>query len=511
MAINNSIVNRVKELSGSSNTSMIQDYISMGCKYVVATVPKNKLFGFTTDVSWADVSTSVSSWASNTGYMQATVGSSAQFSVGDHAVVSGSTSADGVYIVIAIADSTHLTIDKDYVAQAAAGDSIFKLRDFDSDSIVSVRRNGYSASKVMSDVKNFVLDSNSLRKATNLYPAYYIEGKSVVIAPLCTQDVGRVQYIDAPESTGSETTIMGDYDNIIVWYAASLDCGAQSIDSILTWDDIAAPVLPSTPDFGNNLDITTSPPVAPVIDDITISLPASVPTFTTPVLSIATFSETFPTYTPAVMGGLDYSGVDTSLADEDIELVASKVNKINVQINEFSNLQRDKVQIFSSEQADYQRKFQDFQHEVSNNFKEWTQQVTIQQQKFNEENVEYQASLQAATNDANKAGEKQSKLLQSFGQEISIFQHKTANQVKEFESRISKLNAEWAVDIAKFQADVQKYTAEVATQNNKISSSARDAASYAALSGKYYGWAQSELQSLVGGQQQPAAAAGGGQ
>ena len=484
---------QVQDITGSSN-SKVNDYLNRGANFVSASLPRHLLWSFTEETSFASSKVTIASWASDSGNAQLT-SSSHGFAVTDRVLISGSTSNDGIYIPVSVATHT-ITLPIAHSTQASAG-SAFKLTKFDTNNIHSVRRNQYPAERVPEEERGLVLDTSSLTYPSNNYPKYIVEADSVIPVPFpAGKDEGKVIHLTSPDY---ETTAFsyGEYDHIIVKYASALDFTARASSTAPSWTDISVPVVPSVPDLGSDLSISSVAPVVPFISDVSVTLPTNTPNYISPVLSSATFSKTFPSFVAPVIGGLDYSSVDTSLSEEDPELVGSKLGKINAQISEFTSKMRSNLEEFQSSQADYNQEFAEYQFEVTNNFKEWAQNYTIAQQKFNEDNTVYQAELQKAVKDADLDLNTKGQELQKFQNEMNLYTQNINNEIKEHTERIAKAREQWAQDVAKYQAELNKYSGEVQHNVQKVTNDSRNAQQYTSSATTYFGLAMNAIKSVL--------------
>mgnify|MGYP003647763718 CR=1 FL=1 len=487
------LLQQVQDITGSSNAK-VDDYLNRGANFVSASLPRHLLWAFTEETSFASSRATIASWASNGGDSQLTSNGHG-FELTDRILISGSSSNDGIYIPTSKATNT-ITIPKAYVAQAVPG-YVFKLTKFDTNGIHSVRRNQYPAERASEEDRGLVLDSSSLSYPSNNYPKYIVEADSVIPVPFPDgKDEGKVIHLSAPDY-GTTPFSYGEYDHIIVKYAAALDFTAKASSTAPAWTDISVPVVPTPPDLGSDLSITSVSPVIPSIDDISVTLPTNTPSYISPVLSISTFSKTFPSFTTPVMGALDYTSVDTSLTEEDPELVGSKLAKINAQVSEFTANMRGNLEKFQSSQADYNQEFAEYQFEVTNNFKEWAQNYTIAQQKFNEENVVYQSELQKAIKDSDLDLNTKAQELQKFQSEMSLYTQNINNEIKEHMERIAKAREEWAQSSAKYQAELNKYSGEIQHNVQKVTNDSRNAQQYSSSATTYFGLAINSIKSVL--------------
>ena len=489
-----SLLAQVQDITGSSNAN-VTDYLNRGANFVSASLPRHLLWSFTEETSFASSKVTIASWASDSGNAQLT-SSSHGFAVTDRVLISGSTSNDGIYIPVSVATHT-ITLPIAHSTQASAGYA-FKLTKFDTSSIHSVRRNQYPAERVSEEDRGLVLDSTSLSYPSNNYPKYIVEADSVIPVPFPDgKDEGKVIHLSAPNYDDSSPFSYGEYDHIIVKYASALDFTARASSTAPSWTDISVPVVPSVSDLGSDLSISSVSPVIPSVDDIIVTLPTNTPSYISPVLSVSTFSKTFPSFVAPVMGGLDYTSVDTSLAEEDPELVGSKLGKINAQINEFTSKMRSNLEEFQASQADYNQEFAEYQFEVTNNFKEWAQNYTIAQQKFNEDNTVYQAELQKAIKDADLDLNIKGQELQKFQSEMSLYTQNVNNEIKEHMERIAKAREQWTQDSAKYQAELNKYSGEIQHNVQKVTNASRNAQQYTSSATTYFGLAINSIKSIL--------------
>ena len=192
-----------------------------------------------------------------------------------------------------------------------------------TDSIISVRRDSYTAEEVPVEERGFIDNSLSLKKATNIFPKYYIaDGNRVIVKPDPDSTYkGYAMYIDY-----SKLDDTSDLRNAVIFHACAKEFTQLATSAIPTWSDVSVPIAPTTPDFGSDLSISSTGPVVPTITAATVDSSSwSNPTYTkivfsaptlesvgdltlpsipvTPSLSTTTvsFSESVPTYTKPVL------------------------------------------------------------------------------------------------------------------------------------------------------------------------------------------------------------------
>ena len=163
------------------------------------------------------------------------------------------------------------------------------------DDIIDVQRDGYSCREISFTESKWVLDSGSLKKATALYPVYWIQDDGVKIAPLTDGDeLGYIYFIDS-----SEIDDDCDLRNAVIYRASASEFTKLASGKITTWVDVSVPSAPAAPDFGSDLTISVSAPTAPSAPSFTYS-DVSVSDIVKPLMNIsdmASMDESAPSYT----------------------------------------------------------------------------------------------------------------------------------------------------------------------------------------------------------------------
>ena len=274
-----------------------------------------------------------------------------------------------------------------------------------TDSLVYVRRDQFEASLVDSNMRGFIGNSNSLHLATDTFPKYYIaDGNRVIVKPDPDNTyTAHAQYVDY-----SKIDDDSDLRNVVIFHASAQEFEKLASGKIVDWSDLNVPVAPNTPDFSSDLSISSASPVVPSLTSVSFSsidssVDAISPSFTTATVSAGSvYTGSAPTYTkpvfislgsppsyvPPVFNPPKFSDADTWInTEEDSEMLASRVQVINAQISEFSAKIQDSVNKFNKEnvkyQAELQHKIQQSQSDIQNELNE-----------FNKENVAFQAQVQ---------------------------------------------------------------------------------------------------------------------
>jgi len=228
-----------------------------------------------------------------------------------------------------------------------------------TDSIIDVQRNGYSCKEIPLSESVFALSSSSLKKATSIHPVWYHKQGSVHFAPVTDgSNAGYVFYVDHSKIDDSS-----DLRNVVINYSTYREFTALSIASTfpsLTWTKEVAPIAPSSPSF------------------------------TTPDISTATA----PTFTPPIMGNLDFSDTNTWIStEEDSEMLASRVQEIQAKISEYSALLQESQLDFNRNNTEYQALVQEAQQEASLKLNKESQEYSAKLQKYQAELQDYQANV----------------------------------------------------------------------------------------------------------------------
>jgi len=380
-----------------------------------------------------------------------------------------------------------------------------------TDNIISVRRDSYAAEQVSAEDRGFIDNSSSLKKATSVFPKYYIaDGNRIIVKPDpdSTYKI-YVMYIDY-----SKLDDTSDLRNAVINYTTSKEFSRLAADNLPSWSSILPPIAPSL--SSNSISFTETAPsyIKPTLSLTTFpTLDWTLPSKpVTPVINASTSSTggaevdtsklaTAPTYNPPVMQSPNWSDVENWITtEEDSEMLSSRIAAIQAQVGE------------------YQAK------------------LSESQSNFAKENTEYQAKLQIALQDAQQANTGDSSLVNQYSSEIQSYQaevnsiiQNNSNQVQEWQQenslKLQKYNSDIQNELNQFNKDNAKYQVElqISIQNAQLEDSA-DAQSlqkysqelqdyqatvnkklnefqniqhYERESDKYYKWAQSEIQQYI--------------
>jgi len=321
-----------------------------------------------------------------------------------------------------------------------------------TDSILDVSRNGFSANEVQYDMKGFIANSSSLHLATNTYPKYYLDnavtdkGTVVIVKPAPTDSAtARVLYVDY-----SKIDDDCDLRNAVIFHAAAQEFEKLASSKIVDWSDLTVPIVPSL----TSVSFTS----------IDSAVDANSPVFTTAtVASGSTYTGSAPIYIPPVINPPNFTDADTWInTEEDSEMLASRVQVIGAQISEFQANIQDSVNKFNQENVAFQAQVQESMQEI-----QVANQVNI---------AKAQSDLQLALSNADRSQQRQ---LQNAIQDMQAI-------VSDNEKKLSK-----------FQAEIVGYQNEVSEKAQKINSGAQNATHYSNQAKKYYEWALNEINMYI--------------
>ena len=188
-----------------------------------------------------------------------------------------------------------------------------------TDSVISVRRDSYVAEEVSVQERGFIGNSSSLKKATNVFPKYFIADGNRVITkpdPDSTYKI-YVMYVDF-----SKLDDDCDLRNAVINYASSKEFSALAISS-------------------------TFP-------------------------SMSWGKETPPVFTPPILQQPDWSDVENWITtEEDSEMLNSRVSAIQSQIAEYTAKLQSAQAEFGADLQDYQARLSETVQLNQGQISEW--------------------------------------------------------------------------------------------------------------------------------------------
>ncbi len=318
-----------------------------------------------------------------------------------------------------------------------------------TDSILDVSRNGFSATEVPYSMKGFIANSSSLHLATNTYPKYYLDnavtdkGTIVIVKPVPTDSAtARVLYVDS-------TKIDDDCDlrNAVVFHASSSEFTKLSTSEMPTISISAISIsLPLVPSISS-----------PGVDTKTVSIVGTPPTYTAP--AITTTGSDSATVDLTKLDTASWTALDYDFDDENIDPL-----KWFQVVGDYIQNQED----IELAQAQLQK--------IAAYVQAYGQAMQNQLNKFNDANVEYQAAIQKAIQDAQIAAQEAQ---------------------KEGDMTLQAAVQDYTLELQRFSADVQKYSADVQKEVSEYQSKLQKSSVYTGMATTYYQWAKTEVQQYI--------------
>jgi hypothetical protein len=301
----------------------------------------------------------------------------------------------------------------------------------DSTLIVSVRRGEKIATEISPFDRFDAKSTTSLKRATNDHPKYYVLNGVLYVLPNPENTSGNKGYVDVvtyTDVTNLASSTISDFPKewyrLPVLYASIKVLHERMVSySAQLPSDIVLPVVP----------VMSSFPVAPVDPEIPVFIANTVSMPSAPTYSSVS-------YVAPVMESLDFVKLKFYIeTEEDPELAASQVQKINAKVQKF--------------QTESNASLQEYQSNMQNQLNE-----------FNEANSKYQAEMQKAVQDAQSSNQKEvqeySSKIQRHGQAIANYQAKVGKAIQEYSSQLQTYQAEMGAIVQKFNSEMQKTNME---------------------------------------------------
>jgi hypothetical protein len=287
---------------------------------------------------------------------------------------------------------------------------------------------------------------------------------------------------DPAETTGGNVVKLGGFPDEAE-YLVPLYASIKSLQNAMgnkTSDlpsDISFPSIPVTP-------------ADPSFDTGAISVSSSAPTYTSPVFSaptlatvgdltlpVAPIAPTLSAQSVTITGtaptyvGPSYSQIDTYIdTDEDVELAQAKLQEVSNQVQDSLNrfnddnveyqakLQKDiqDAQLSDTNEArklqKYSSEVQTYSVEVNSKIQEWVNEEWTQ--NFQKYQQDYSGKLQEHGSNLQDA-------LNKFNKENTVFQNDLQEQIQEANNQQTKDSSEYSAKLQKYSNEMQSYSAEV--------------------------------------------------
>jgi len=279
--------------------------------------------------------------------------------------------------------------------------------------------------KVSTALRSRVVDIDSLDYASKYNPVYIINNNGAVNVypvPDGTNDGYRVYYVNnEPKGDGVADTLAAGHSAIGFFpndkeYLVVLYASVKSLENALATksSELPSDVIFSAPELETiSSMILPSVPDAPELSDNSVTFSEIAPSFDEPVVT--------PDFTDA-----NY----WVNVEEDEEMLRARMSVINAELQQY--------------QADIQKSVQ----------------------KMNNENLEYQAKLQTAIQDAQLSSQDDAQALQKYSADLNKYQAEVTKEVQrwtneEYNTKFNKWQQEYQGSLQEYGTNVQNYNTKV--------------------------------------------------
>lgn len=274
--------------------------------------------------------------------------------------------------------------------------------------LIRAHKSGYGARRIDAGLKTQAGLATSIHYATATDPVWYVELSKAFVLP-SGGSVIAIAFPTVSASAETNTSFPLEHENAIVLYAAIRGRLRQIYDLIntslggLSFTTQSAPTAPSAPSF--------------VYVDANGETIAS-----TSIL----FSDTV-NYTPPVFTGI-FTGTDTALTNQDIELASGHLNKVNSQLDLFQKDLFNSLNEFNKEAKQAELNLQEAIAQA-----QLTQQRLIQQAELTT-NVDLQNKLRGYESQVSEYRSK----LEKYSAEMQAYVTQVNEESQRFNSRIQQ-------------------------------------------------------------------------
>ena len=258
-------------------------------------------------------------------------------------------------------------------------------------------------------------DVDSLKYRSKYNPGFYELNGSIFTVPEAgsgNNDIVVTQiFYDTGVAYGDEVP-----DNFPESYAylVALYAGIKSLQNALSAVDISS------------FSLTSVPPDIPTLSESSVTITGTAPTYTAPSLDAS--SDQITEMEAGTIGSaqtdteqwFDVAG-DFIETEEDAELAAAQLQKISAYLQAYSASMQNQLH------------------------------------KFNDANVEYQATLQKNIKDADFDNQEEARLLQKYGAEVQEYQAEVAAEVQTYQQEVAEKSTEYQWQTARLQDLKQEY------------------------------------------------------
>ena len=337
-------------------------------------------------------------------------------SVGDTAAISDFCT-DTARELVNIAPKDILHVMAEEIDDSGSGATLSNAK------FLYAKKDGYEAPKVEPDKTARYTDSNSIYYATTKSPICYILKNKAFVKP----SGGQVFAVKFP------TIAYGDSFGS---YASSGTVVAQELEPIILLGAAVKGRLRQLADKRTSLPtglVFPSTPSVPSLSSNQIGTLPTAPAYTAPTIAGAT-EELTATITSGTIGTdadfLDFSDWFEVLGhmiedEEDTELASAQLQKISTYLNTYSQAMQNKMNI------------------------------------FNDANVEYQAEVQKAVENARLSSQDDAQLLQKYQAELQNYSNELNAQVQSYTNDLQRFSQEHALMFQELQVLQAQYAQAV--------------------------------------------------
>ena len=336
--------------------------------------------------------------------------------VGDDDLITQALQDTGNDIINAMPDSKLLNYAKT-TAITSSG------LDVSSKKLLAVDKSDIRAYQIPAFEKAKYKDSNSIYLGSDSNPVYYIEDEKVFVIGLgsSNETSGTAHYIPLILLNESGADLTNAHSSVSNFpanaeYLLVIGSAVKCLQRLLA-DKTAS--LPS--DVSDTLTIPAAPS-PPSISPNSVSFSTSAPEYTPPTLGGATeeLTGTITNDSDADANKLDFSDWfdivgDYIQTDEDIELAGSQLQKISTYLNAYAQAMQNKLNI------------------------------------FNDSNVEYQAELQKAIQNAQLSSQDDAQAISKYNGEIQNYSAQVNKAVSEFSAKVQNYGSKIQKQVTDYQ------------------------------------------------------------
>ena len=173
---------------------------------------------------------------------------------------------------------------------------------------------------------------------------------------------------------------------------------------------------------------------------------------------------------------------------------SSKLQKYQAEVSTYNAEVNAKVQEWVNEE--WTQNFQKYQTDYSNRLQEYSSDMQNELNKFNKENVEYQAKLQKDVQDAQLSDANEVRKLQKYQAEVGTYSAEVNTNVQIFTQALAKNRAAFDTSLQKYTSEVQKVSSSNASTLQKFQTETADYSAKLQKQGIDYQWYQSQYAAL---------------